>query len=75
MGELVGNVFYGTLIKEMQSSKLKGKFGHGGRGEDAFDGQLALELSKKIGQSPREPVSARIMKTLSKRAAVQQAKA
>ena len=53
VGELVGNVFYGTLIKQMQASKLKGTVMHGGRGEEVFGGQLGLELAKRMGRVTR----------------------
>ena len=34
VGEFVGGVFYGMLLRELQESKLKGKYMHGGRGEE-----------------------------------------
>lgn len=68
-GEVAGNVFYGTLMKQMNESKLKGKYFHGGRGEEAFRGQLALELGKRMGQSPTDPLVNRMFAAVEKRLA------
>jgi len=57
VGEFVGNVFYGTLMKQMQASKLKGKYLHGGRGEEVFKGQLHMELAKRMGQAAGDPIA------------------
>lgn len=66
-GEVVGNIFYGTLMKQMNESKIKGSYFHGGRGEEAFRGQLALELAKRMGQSPSDPVVNRMFEAVEKR--------
>ncbi len=57
VGEFVGNVFYGTLLKQMESSGIKGKLMHGGRGEEVFRGQLNMELARRMGQSPGDPIA------------------
>ena len=67
LGEFVGNVFYGTLIRQMQSSKLKGPFLHGGRGEDVFQGQLGMELAKRLGRAPNDPVTNHLYEAMTKR--------
>ncbi|MFQ5412311.1 MAG: hypothetical protein ACE5EC_08425, partial [Phycisphaerae bacterium] len=36
VGEFVGNAFYGALLREMQNAKIKGRYFHGGRGEEVF---------------------------------------
>jgi Rod binding domain-containing protein len=51
--KVVGSVFYGTLLKTMRASPLKGKFGHGGRGEEVFSAQLDQMLAEKAGQARR----------------------
>jgi hypothetical protein len=56
LGEFVGNIFYGTLIKQMQESKLKGKYFHGGRGEEVFQGQLGMELAGRLGKAANNAV-------------------
>lgn len=60
VGEFVGGVFYGTILRQMQSSKLKGEYMHGGRGEEVFQGQLGIELAKRMGGSLGDPVSNRM---------------
>jgi len=57
VGEFVGNVFYGTLLRQMQASKIKGKYFHGGRGEEVFQAQLGMELAKRMGQAPNDPIA------------------
>lgn len=49
--ELVGEVFYGTLLRQMRDSSLKGKYGHGGRGEEIFQGQLDSVLASRAGRA------------------------
>lgn len=48
-GEIVGSVFYGKLLKTMRESPLKGKYGHGGRGEEVFSAQLHEMLAERAG--------------------------
>ena len=60
VGEVVGQIFYGTLLREMQASKLKGRFGHGGRGEEVFQGQLGMELAMRIGRSGNNAIADRL---------------
>lgn len=67
VGEFVGNIFYGTLIRQMQSSSLKSPLLRGGRGEEVFGGQMALELSKRIGESQNNPLADRIYQSILKR--------
>lgn len=57
VGDLVGNIFYGTLLRQMQQSKIKGEYFHGGRGEEVFQAQLGMELAKRMGQSPNDPMA------------------
>ncbi len=47
----VGSVFFGTLLRTMRNSRLKGTFGHGGRGEDVFAAQLDQLLAERIGRA------------------------
>ena len=48
-GEVVGSVFFGTLLKTMRESNLKGAYGHGGRGEEVFAAQLHGILAERMG--------------------------
>ncbi len=62
VGEFVGNVFYGTLMKEIQESSTKSEYLRGGRGEDIFRGQLNMELARRMGQAPDDPIANRLFK-------------
>jgi hypothetical protein len=44
-------VFYGTLLKMQRESRLQGPYGHGGRGEEVFRGQLDQFLAEEAGRS------------------------
>jgi hypothetical protein len=48
---VVGTVFFGTLLKTMRESRLRGPFGHGGRGEEIFSAQLHGLLAERAGTS------------------------
>jgi len=48
-GSVVGNVFYGTLLKQMRESGIQGEYGHGGRGEEVFAAQLHNLLAERLG--------------------------
>ena len=51
MGEFAGGVLLAPALQEMQKSPFKTKYSSGGHAEDVFAGQMALELSKKIGRA------------------------
>ncbi len=46
---VVGSVFYGTMLKAMRDSKIKGAYGHGGRGEEVFAAQLHGLYAERLG--------------------------
>lgn len=48
-GQIVGSVFFGTLLQSMRQSRLQGPYGHGGRGEEIFAGQLDGILAERLG--------------------------
>lgn len=48
-GQIVGSLFYGTLLKVMRESEMKGEYGHGGRGEEVFSAQLHGILAERLG--------------------------
>lgn len=50
-GQIVGSVFYGTLLKSMRESELKGTYGHGGRGEEVFAAQLHGMWAERMGKA------------------------
>lgn len=67
VGDLVGNVFYGTLLRQLDQSSLKGKYLHGGRGEDVLRGQLNQQLALRMGESPNDVLSNAVFKMITSR--------
>lgn len=53
IGKVIGSVFFGTLLRSMRQTEMKGAYGHGGRGEDVFSGQLHEIYAEQAGQSMR----------------------
>ncbi len=51
VGQTVGLTFYGTVLKMARNSVFKGPYGHGGRGEEVFRGQLHQRLAQRVGQA------------------------
>jgi len=72
IGEFVGNVFYGTLMRAMRDSAFKGPYMHGGRGEEVFSGQLHMELAKRMGQARHDPIANSIFKAWTARDAARE---
>ena len=52
-GEIVGSLFYGTLLKTMRESVFKTQLGHGGRGEDVFAAQLHGMWAERMGEASK----------------------
>ena len=52
-GQIVGSVFYGTLLKTMRDSEQKGGYGHGGRGEEVFAAQLHGMWAERMGEASK----------------------
>jgi len=65
-GQVVGSVFFGTLLKTMRESKLNGTIGHGGRGEEVFSAQLHEILAEKMGESEQHGVAEALFRHLRK---------
>lgn len=65
-GQVVGSVFYGTLLKTMRESELKGPYGHGGRGEEVFAAQLHGILAERMGTETRGGLGEILYRHLSK---------
>jgi len=61
---LVGSVFYGALLKTMRESGMKGKYGHGGRGEEAFGAQLDSMLAERAGKGTQGGLAETLYKHL-----------
>jgi len=49
IGKVVGSIFYGELLRMSRASE-KGPYGHGGRGEEVFLGQLHGLLAERLGE-------------------------
>ena len=64
--EMVGVTFFGEMLKIARNSKLKGEFGHGGRGEEIFGGQLDQELARRAGAGVKNSLSEAIYNRLVK---------
>ena len=62
--QVVGSVFYGTLLESMRASGLRGKYGHGGRGEEVFAAQLDRMLAERAGQARSYTLSDAIVRRL-----------
>lgn len=65
--EMVGVTFFGQMLKAAHNSKLKGKYGHGGRGEEVFQGQMDLELARSMGRGMKNELSDAIYSRYEKR--------
>ena len=64
IGEFVGVMFYGTMMKMMRNSVVKGQYGHGGRGEEVFQAQLDFELARRMGQSQDNSLTEAVYRSL-----------
>ncbi|HEY3242051.1 MAG TPA: hypothetical protein VGM03_01760 [Phycisphaerae bacterium] len=67
--KVVGSVFYGNLLKTMRPDPLKGKFGHGGRGEEVFSAQLDQVLAERAGQARHYSLNEALFEHLAKQQA------
>lgn len=65
-GQVVGSAFYGTIFQMMRENPFKGKFGHGGRGEEVFSAQLHGVLAERMGQARQNNLSDVLYKRLEK---------
>ncbi len=63
-GQVLGSVFFGTLLRIMRETDLKGMYGHGGRGEEVFSAQLHGIFAERLGSTLRTPLSEAIHRSL-----------
>ena len=63
-GEMIGSVFYETLLRTMRSSPLRSELGHGGAGEKVFQGQLDAELAGRAGRASRNGLMLAVLERL-----------
>lgn len=64
--EAVGVTFFEPMLKSAHNSALKGKYGHGGRGEDVFQGQLDAELARSMGRGIKTSLGEALYRKLTK---------
>lgn len=65
-GKVVGSVFLGEMMKSMRENPLKGKYGHGGRGEEIFSAQLHGVLAERAGGTLQKGLGDVIYKRLAR---------
>jgi hypothetical protein len=63
-GQVLGSVFFGTLLRIMRESESKGMYGHGGRGEEVFSAQLHDIIAERLGMKLKTPLSEAIHRSL-----------
>lgn len=65
--ELVGITFFQTLLQSAHNSRLKGEYGHGGRGEEIFMQRFDAILGEQLGSSSRFALVDAIYERLARR--------
>ena len=63
-GQVLGSVFFGTLLRIMRETESKGMYGHGGRGEEVFSAQLHGIFAERLGATLRTPLGEAIYRSL-----------
>lgn len=66
VGEMMGHVFYAPMLSMARDSVPRGKFGHGGRGEDVFAAQLNQELARRMGMDTANELTEAVYDELAK---------
>ncbi len=64
-GQIVGRMFFGTMLKAMRESSLNGTIGHGGRGEAVFSAQLHGILAERMGTATQGGLKKSVFDTMS----------
>ena len=64
VGQLVGSVFYGTLLRTVHQGDSAEGYGRGGHGEKTFQAQLDLVLAEKAGGGSRNDLTSALLKRL-----------
>ena len=59
-GKVVGEAFFGTLLRTMRNSKLRGEIGHGGRGYEVVEAQLQGSYGERMGSSTQKGTDRRL---------------
>ena len=64
--QLVSEAFLNTLMRMHRENPLKGKYGHGGRGEEIFGAQLDAILSQKASTALKTTLTDAVIRQLSR---------
>lgn len=64
--EVVGLTFFGPMLKTAHNSVLKGKYGHGGRGEEVFQSQLDMEFARNVGRGVKTDLAESLYRKLTR---------
>jgi hypothetical protein len=64
--EVVGTTFFEPMLKSAHNSVLKGKYGHGGRGEEIFQGQLDSEFARSVGRGVKTDLGEALYRKLTR---------
>ena len=51
LNQAYGTIFYGTLLRQLRASSLKGEYMLGGRGEEVFQAQLDQVFVERISSA------------------------
>jgi len=66
--EVVGLTFFAPILKSAHNTVLKGKYGHGGRGEEVFQAHMDLELARSMGRGVRTSLAEALYRKLTRQA-------
>lgn len=66
VNEVVGVTFFAPMLKTAHNSVLKGKYGHGGRGEEIFRSQLDMEFARNIGRGVKTDLAEALYRKLTR---------
>lgn len=66
VNEVVGVTFFEPMLRAAHNSALKGKYGHGGRGEEIFQGQMDAHLAREMGRGVRTSLGDALYRKLSR---------
>lgn len=63
---VVGSIFFGTMLKTMRHSEMKGPYGHGGRAEEVFGAQLHGLYAERLGAAHQGGLQDTVYRALEK---------
>lgn len=64
VGQVTGSVFFGAMLAQSRESRLKGAYGHGGRGEEVFSAQLHGILAERAGTASGNNIAEQLYRRL-----------